>query len=196
MGEPFELWPRMQDITLEAIMRVPSGSTETRQSAAPAPDSLRRLTNWMNDPRRLNLLAAAGPTRFAGNRDYREIMGPVEEGVLEQVRLRQQDAAYTDGTDIAAMLGQARYEDGSPMTEQDLRDELVTLLTDGPTSSLFSWAFERLLRHQRCMRGCKPRCDAGQDAYLDAVDQGDAAAVPCRAYRGAQAARAYAAGRL
>jgi cytochrome P450 len=146
VGEPFELWPRMQEITLEAIMRVvfgPSGS----DSLARLHDSLRRLTDWMNDPKRLNLLAAAGPSRFAGNRDYRAMMGPVEDLVLAQVRLRQQDPDASDGSDIAAMLGEARYEDGAPMSEQDLRDELVTLLTDGPTSSLLSWAFERILRH-------------------------------------------------
>ena len=131
VGEPFELWPRMQEITLEAIMRVVFGPVET-ESLQRLRVSLRRLTNWMNDPKRLNLLAAAGPSRFAGNKDYRAMMGPVEQGVLEQVRLRRQDPGYTDGTDIAAMLGEARYEDGSPMTEQDLRDELVTLLDGRP----------------------------------------------------------------
>ena len=146
VGEPFELWPRMQEITLEAIMRVVFGPVDTAELEQLRRD-LRRLTNWMNDPRRLNLLAAAGPARFAGNRDYREMMEPVERGVLGEVRRRQQDPGGTDGTDIAAMLAEARYEDGAPMSEQDLRDELVTLLTDGPTSSLLSWAFERLLRH-------------------------------------------------
>ncbi len=69
IGEPFELWPRMQEITLEAIMRVVFGPVETdRLKRLRA--FLRRLTNWMNDPRRLNLLAAAGPSRFAGNSAY------------------------------------------------------------------------------------------------------------------------------
>ncbi len=45
------------------------------------------------------------------------------------------------------MLVRARYEDGSPMCERDLRDELVTLLSDGPTSSTLAWTFERLLRN-------------------------------------------------
>ena len=45
------------------------------------------------------------------------------------------------------MLVEARYEDGSPLSEQDLRDELLTLLTDGPTSSSLAWTFERLLRN-------------------------------------------------
>ncbi len=162
IGEPFELWPRMQEITLEAIMRVVFGSTETEQRQR-LRGSLRRLTNWMNDPKRLNLLAAAGPSRFAGNRDYRAMMEPVERGVLEQVRLRRQDPGYTDGGDIAAMLGQARYEDGSPMSEQDLRDELVTLLTDGPTSSLLSWAFERVLRHPEQYARLRAEVDASRE---------------------------------
>ncbi len=170
VGEPFELWPRMQEITLEAIMRVVFGPAETDELRG-LRASLRRLTNWMNDPKRLNLLAAAGPSRFAGNKDYRAMMDPVERAVLAQVRLRQADPEYTDGDDIATMLGQARYEDGSPMTEQDLRDELVTLLTDGPTSSLISWAFERILRHPRQYARLRTEMETdGEDSpYLDAV---------------------------
>ncbi len=169
VGEPFELWPRMQEITLEAIVRVVFGPIETDRLRR-LRHLLRRLTNWMNDPRRLNLLAAAGPGRFAGNRDYRGMMGPVEDAVLEEVRRRQLDPGSTDGTDIAAMLAEARYEDGSPMTEQDLRDELVTLLTDGPTSSLLAWAFERILRHPDQYSRLRDEVDAGQeDEYLDAV---------------------------
>ncbi len=168
-GEPFALWPRMQEIALEAIMRVVFGPVETDRLKR-LRFLLRRLANWMNDPRRLNLLATAGPSRFAGNRGYRGMMGPVEDAVLEEVRRRQQDPACTDGTDIASMLGEARYEDGSPMTEQDLRDELVTLLTDGPTSSLLSWAFERLLRHPEMYARVRAEVEAGEDdAYLDAV---------------------------
>jgi cytochrome P450 len=166
---PFELWPRMQEITLEAIMRVVFGPCDTRPLER-LRGRLRRLTNWMNDPRRLNLLAAAGPSRFAGNSDYKAMMDPVEESVLGEVRRRQHEPHCTDGTDIAAMLGEARYEDGSPMTEQDLRDELVTLLTDGPTSSLLSWAFERILRHPDKHARLRAEVDAGEDdAYLDAV---------------------------
>ena len=151
----------------------------------------------MNDPKRLNLLAAAGPSRFAGNKDYRAMMEPVERGVLEQVRLRQQDPGYTDGTDIAAMLGEARYEDGSPMSEQDLRDELVTLLTDGPTSSLISWAFERILRHPEQYARLRAEVDAGRGGHLSRRGgEGDDAPVPGRADRGAQAARANGARRL
>src|SRR5580693_6942092 len=143
IGKPFELWPRMQEITLEAIVRVVFGPVETERLQL-LRFRLRKLTNWMNDPRRLT--------------------------VLEEVRRRQLDPDCTDRTDIASMLAQARYEDGAPMSEQDLRDELVTLLTDGPTSSLLSWAFERILRHPSKLARLRAELDAGEDnAYLEAV---------------------------
>ncbi|HTU77381.1 MAG TPA: cytochrome P450 [Solirubrobacteraceae bacterium] len=169
LREPLELWPRMQEITLEAIMRVVFGELETpRMRRLHA--RLRELTNWMNDPRRLTLLAAAGPRWLAGNTGYRELMGPVEDAVLEEVRERQRRPPDEQDGDVASMLAHARYEDGSPMTEQDLRDELVTLLTDGPTSALLCWAFERLLRHPAKYERLRSEVRAGEgEEYLEAV---------------------------
>ena len=169
LDEPFALWPRMQEITLEAIMRVvfgEIGSERLRHLRA----CLRELTNWMNDPRRLTLVAAAGPRWLAGNSGYRELMGPVEEAVLAEVRSRQRNAGGEERADIASLLAHAHYEDGAPMTEQDLRDELVTLLTDGPTSALLSWTFERLLRHPTKLARLRAEVLDGDDGeYLDAV---------------------------
>jgi cytochrome P450 len=167
--EPFELWPRTQEITLEAIMRVVFGEVETERLRQ-LRMRLRELTNWMNDPRRLTLLAAAGPHWLAGNTGYRDVMAPVEQAVLEEVRARQAVTDYDERPDIASMLAHAYYEDGSPMTEQDLRDELVTLLTDGPTSALLCWAFERLLRHPEKLARLRAETLTGEtDEYLDAV---------------------------
>jgi cytochrome P450 family 135 len=180
-GEPFELWPRMQEVTLEAVMHVVFGGVDT-DHLKQLREMLRKLTNWMNDPHRLTLLAAAGPSRFAKNTGYQALMRPVEQAVLEEVRLRREHPEMLSGRDdIASMLAEATYEDGEPMTEQDLRDELVTLLTDGPTSALISWAFERLLRHPEKLERLREEVvgdGAGQGAnegaetggpYLDAV---------------------------
>jgi cytochrome P450 family 135 len=71
--------------------------------------------------------------------------------------------------DIVSMLVAARYEDGSPMSEQDLRDELLTLLTDGPTSTSLAWTFERLLRNPDKMALAQEDVRSGDGAYLDAV---------------------------
>jgi cytochrome P450 len=169
IGAPFELWPRMREITLEVIMRVVFGALNT-DHLQHLRDVLDKLTDWMNDPRRLTLLAAAGPRWLGRNSGYREMMGPVEDAVLEEVRYRREQPHAHGPDDIASMLAEAHYEDGSPMTEQDLRDELVTLLTDGPTSTLLSWVFERILRHPHKLARLRAEVDAGEeDAYLDAV---------------------------
>ncbi len=49
---------------------------------------------------------------------------------------------------MLSMLLDARHEDGSPMSDQELRDELMTLLVAGheTTATSLAWAFERLVR--------------------------------------------------
>ena len=88
------------------------------------------------------------------------MMGPVEEGVLAQVRRRQREPDCTDGSDIASMLAQARYEDGAPMSEQDLHDELVTLLTDGRPRACCRGRSSGCCATRGCTRGCEPRSAA------------------------------------
>lgn len=167
-GEPFELWPRMQSITQEVVMRAVFGPDEDGRL-----DRLRALlkglTESMNDPGRIALLAALGPSWLQRSRKYREAMEPVERAVLEEVARRRVEGE-NGRADVVSMLVQARYEDGSPMSEKDLRDELLTLLTDGPTSSSLAWVFERLLRHPDKLERLREEVLAGEDgAYMDAV---------------------------
>ncbi len=176
IDRPFELWPRMQAITLEAIMRVVFGAVQT-DSLKRLREQLRELTDRMNNPRRLTLLAVLGPRSMVGDPEFRGAMERVEAAVLEEVRkARAQGEARAQGDggagereDIVSMLANARYEDGSPMTAQDLRDELITLLLDGPTSTSLAWVFERLLRHPDKLARLREEVRRGEDAYMDAV---------------------------
>ena len=165
VGEPFALWPRMQDITLDVVMRSVFGPVPEPRLGL-LRERLRTLTSWMNEPRNLALLALVGPDRIAASRGYREAMEPVEQAVLEEVRRRR---AEPDREDIVSMLVHARYEDGSPLSERDLRDELVTLLSDGPTSTSLSWAFERMLRNPETLERARADALGGDGSYLDAV---------------------------
>lgn len=168
VGEPFVLWPRMQDVTLDVVMRAVFGPDSQSPRLQPLRERLRELTTWMNEPRNLAMLAALGPGWVTRSRGYREAMGAVEEAVMEEVRRRK---AEPDGGEIGvvSMLVQARYEDGSPLSDQDLRDELVTLLSDGPTSSTLAWTFERLLRNPDKLALLRDDIVAGDGSYLDAV---------------------------
>lgn len=169
IGEPFELWPRMQSITLEVIMRAVFGEDESGQPSN-LRELLRGLTEWLNNPRRLSLLAVVGPRWIVRDPTFRSVMAPVEAAVLAEVRRRRADPDLAEREDIISMLAQAHYEDGSPMSEKDLRDELVTLLSDGPTATLITWTFERLLRHPEKLARLREEVLAGEEeTYLDAV---------------------------
>ena len=169
LDRPFELWPRMQAITLEAVMRVVFGPMPT-DSTRRLQELLRELTDRMNTPRRLTLLALLGPRSMVGDSEFRKTMDLTEAAALEEVRKRRAAGVGSAREDIVSMLAHAHYEDGSPMTARDLRDELITLLLDGPTSTSLAWVFERLLRHPDKLRRLREEIDRGEDdAYLDAV---------------------------
>ena len=169
VGEPFALWPRMQEITLTVIMCAVFGPLDTDHLRR-LRELLRELTEWMNAPRRLTLLAAIGPRSMVRNPAFRALMGAVETAVLEEVRRRRAERGSRAREDIVSMLEQAHQEDGSPLSDQELRDELVTLLVDGPTSSSLAWVFERLLRHPQKLARLRAEAAVGEsEAYMDAV---------------------------
>ncbi len=180
VGEPFALWPRMQDITLDVVMRAVFGPDASSSRLQPLRDRLRGLTTWMNEPRNLAMLAFLGPGWVTRSRGYREAMGAVEEAVMEEVRRRKADPEG-GSMGVVSMLVQARYEDGSPMSDRDLRDELVTLLSDGPTSST-----ARLdLRAAAAQPGQTPEAASGPRRGRRGLPrrgrEGDAAAAPAGA---------------
>jgi cytochrome P450 family 135 len=168
VGEPFALWPRMQDITLDVVMRAVFGPDSETPRLQPLRERLRELTGWMNEPSNLARLAVLGPGWVTRSRGYREAMGAVEEAVMDEVRRRK---AEPDGgaLGVVSMLVEAEYEDGTPLSDQDLRDELVTLLSDGPTSSTLAWTFERLLRNPDKLELLRDDILDGDGTYLDAV---------------------------
>jgi cytochrome P450 family 135 len=168
VGEPFALWPHMQAITQEVIMRSVFGPDEDGR-LGPLRKRLHDLTAALNDPGRLSAAAALGPRWLARSSGFRDAMAPVEEALLEEVDRRRR-AGENGRRDIVSILIEARYEDGSPLGEDELRDELMTLLTDGPTSSSLAWVFERLLRHPEKLERLQEEVLAGEDdAYMDAV---------------------------
>jgi cytochrome P450 len=86
--------------------------------------------------------------------------------------LVEERRARPGGDDVLAMLLEARHEDGSPMSPQELRDELLTALVAGheTTASQLAWAFERLAREPRVVaRLAAERDDGSSDEYLTAT---------------------------
>ena len=75
---------------------------------------------------------------------FRPVVAPVDALLADQIRERRE----SPGDDVLSLLLAARHEDGSAMTDRELRDELVTLLVAGheTTATALAWTAERLVR--------------------------------------------------
>lgn len=168
VNEPFELWPRMQAISLEVVMRAVFEGIDDRRREL-LRERLVNLTDWINKPRRLALLAAVGSRSITASSRFKEVMGEVESVVLDEVRERRARSGAHEQEDIFSMLERAHSENGSPVGEDKMRDELVTMLSDGPTATSLAWVFERLLRHPEKLARLREEVLGGNDEYLEAV---------------------------
>jgi cytochrome P450 len=127
-GDEIELHPRLQALTLEIILRAVFGLDpgprldalrDSLTSLLAYGDSPMTLIQGPSDPdrmaRQLRLFNRVGPLK--GFLDHRM---RVDALIQEQVDERRDDEADRD--DVLAMLLAARHEDGSPMSDQELRD--------------------------------------------------------------------------
>ena len=170
-----ELHPRLRALTLEIILRAVFGLDPGPRLDA-LRDRLSALLAYGDQPitllpkpseRMLRLFDRRGP--MAGFLTTRE---RVDRLLFEQIDERRRDSEERD--DILSMLLDARHEDGSEMSRQELRDELMTLLVAGheTTASTLAWAFERLTREPAVTERLVAEIEAGDgDAYLTATIQ-------------------------
>jgi len=73
--------------------------------------------------------------------------------------------------DVLSLLLDAEDEGGEPMTDSELRDQLLTMLVAGheTTATALAWAFERILRHPEVMARLRAKLAQGDTSYLDAT---------------------------
>jgi cytochrome P450 len=172
---PVELHPRMQDLTLKIILRAVFGLDpgarfdalrERLQAMLVFGDKPISLMPPPKDSAVARILERVGP--FA---HFVRIQAEVDELLFELIGERRREAGERD--DVLAMLLEARHEDGSPMSEQEIRDELLTLLVAGheTTASTLAWAFERLAHDPQVLARLVEEIDAGDDAYVTATIQ-------------------------
>jgi cytochrome P450 len=170
-NRPTPLHPRVQGLTLEIILRTVFGLDPGWRL-----DQLRELLTGILEfstkpasviPIFQRGYFGRGPwVRFAQMRER------ADELLYELIDERRGEGADRD--DVLAMLLAARHEDGSLMSDTELRDELMTLLTAGheTTASELAWAFERLVREPRVLDRLVAEVDSGDgDGYLTATVQ-------------------------
>jgi cytochrome P450 len=72
---------------------------------------------------------------------------------------------------VLALMVLARHEDGQPMSNPEIRDELVTMIAAGheTTAHMLSWAIDRLRRHPELLQRLVEEADAGGKALREAT---------------------------
>ena len=155
-----------QRITMEVIIRTVFGITDPGRLA-----EMQRLLPHMSsiNPFVLLFKRDLGPLSPWGR--FLRRRARVDELILDEIRSRR--AAGDDAPDdILTLLLAARDEHGEPLSEPELRDQLITLLLAGheTTATSIGWAFERLLRTPDALARLQAEVDAGDgEEYLDAV---------------------------
>jgi cytochrome P450 family 135 len=171
LGEAMNLHERTRAITLEVILSAVFGVEAGRMDALReaitallAPMQSLRLV-WMA----LRRMSLERPTGAIGR-----ALDRLDEVIYAELARRRVQTDLAERTDILSLLMQARDEDGQAMTDDELRDELVTLLLAGheTTATSVAWAIERLVRHPDKLARLVAEIDAGPDGgerYATAV---------------------------
>jgi cytochrome P450 len=167
-GTPFTLHERTQALTLEVILRAVFG-----MAAGPQLDELRTTLKQLLDlgasPLTLLPLFRRNLGRLTTWQRFVEVRDRADELILALIEERRRTGE--EGDDVRTMLLAARDEAGQPMTDRELRDELVTLLVAGheTTASALSWGFEQLVRAPGTLARVTDAAVADDTAYLEAT---------------------------
>jgi cytochrome P450 len=173
VGRAFALHPHMQAITLDVILEtvfgLGEGAKKERLAAA-----LRRLLGRVGGP--LALLVPAVASLFGGLEPRAAALrGEVDALLAEEIASRRAALAggAARGDDVLSLLIGARHADGAPMSDVELRDELVTLLIAGheTTATALAWAFQMILARPEVRTRIEHEIAAATDGGVAPLDE-------------------------
>jgi cytochrome P450 len=168
IGEPIQLAPRMQAITLDVIMAGIFGIDGKPERGTPE-HALRRAVRG---------LVQASTWKTAQLAELMNIGRDEPVGITKigldlldrptyQVIAERRAVSDLEGRqDILSLLLQARTEDGEALTDRELRDELLTLVLAGheTTANQLAWTWERLVRSPEAHDRLRDAVRGGDDA--------------------------------
>jgi cytochrome P450 len=169
VGRPFAVRPHTQRITLGVILRAVFGVRDEarfERASALVDEFARRADLVTQVPLLRRDLGRFSPwSRFRGARTA------LDEFIYEEIAARRAEADHAERDDVLSLLLRAEHDDGTPMSDEELRDELVTVVGAGheTTATGLAWALERLLRTPRALARLRESIAAGEYDYLDAA---------------------------
>lgn len=170
VDRPFEMLTAARSLTLDIIVKVIFGVDD--------PDEVRRLGRPFE--RLLNLgvseqltvryaLRRAGalrvwPQRARANR-------AIDDVVMPLIAQRRDDPELSEQLDVLALLMCARGDGGEPLSDNEIRDDLITLMLAGheTTATTLAWAFDLLLHDPDALRRVQAEAVSGGEDFTTAV---------------------------
>ena len=171
LGETFPIHSRMQAVTLEVILRVVFG-IGGGQRLERLRGLLTELLAQTSSP--LAQLIGVATRRFGSSGPwgaFEEMLAEVDELLYAEIAEHRKAPDLEQRDDILSALMLARFEDGEPMSDSELRDQLMTLLLAGheTTATALAWSFDLLLRNPEPLRKLRDSFKEGSDEYLRAT---------------------------
>jgi cytochrome P450 len=145
VGRPFAIYPSLQTITLDVILRAVFGLAEGAQMK----DLAAKLVALFEAPPAILIFVPQlqRDVPLSPYRRFLRLRAVVYRDIQAIVDARRKATDLAARTDILSLLLAARDEDGQPMTDEEVRDELMTMIAAGheTTASSTAWIFERIL---------------------------------------------------
>ncbi len=157
------------DISLEVIVRTVFGM-DTPETVEQTERALRRTIEAVRPVFLFSKAMQVAPFGLGPWAAYERASAEADRVLYEQIARTRPHAAGRE--DILSLLLEARYDDGSAMTDSHIRDELRTLLVAGheTTAITLAWALYRVHRNPEIKRRLIAEIDAlGSDPSPDAL---------------------------
>jgi cytochrome P450 len=172
VGREFALLPEMYRLTLDVIATAVFGIEEDERRE----ELKRRIRTFLetagNPLRVILLLLSRGRMRDErAQREFGDRRAAMDELIREEIDRRRAVPDLEDREDALSLLLLARDEDGTALTDDEVRDELVTLLVAGheTTAAGLAWTIDLVHRDPRVLARSRGALAEGDTAYLDAV---------------------------
>ncbi|MBV6621388.1 MAG: cytochrome P450 [Rivularia sp. (in: Bacteria)] len=153
IGESFIVRSTMQKVSLEVILQVVFGLSEGSRYEQLKP----LLTDWLDmtdSPLRSSMLFFKFLQKDWGNwtpwgkmkRRQQQVRNLLQAEIEEK---RSKTKTVDKGNDVLSLMMAVRYEDGQVMSDEELTDELLTILFAGheTTATTLAWAFYEIYQN-------------------------------------------------
>lgn len=175
--QQLDRWPRsgrvrahilLNELTLEVILRVVFGVTDSARL-----DRMRPIVARAVDAGPVVMIGLGIPAlrRFRPwSREVRDL-ATIHQFLGEEIDAARRDPGLSGRRDLLALLVRASADDAQGLSDEELRDQLMTLVAAGheTTATAMAWSMLELARHPRVQDRCVAEIAEGGSEYLDAV---------------------------